>query len=133
MLKTLIIDDNKLIRWFLKEIFSDEGHVVDVAGDRAEALEHADSKVYDIIFADFEMDNTQTTELLQEIKRLQPDAALVIVSAVQRPKIEHALKEIDIFHIMEKPFQSDAIRGIARMVQAKHKSHSSSSIKGKGG
>jgi DNA-binding NtrC family response regulator len=133
MLNALIIDDNKLIRWSLKEIFSDEGHVVDVAGDRAEALEHAGSRVYDIIFADFEMENTLTTELLKEIKLQQPDAALVIVSAAQRTKIEHALKEVDIFHIMEKPFQSDSIRDIARMVQAKQRSYSSSSIKGKGG
>lgn len=126
MLKTLIIDDDKLIRWSLKEILSDEGYAVDVAGSRAEALEHADSRIYDIIFADFEMDSTQTTELIKEIRLRQQDAALVIVSAAQRSKIENALEGIDIFQIMEKPFQSDHIRDIARMVLAKHKSHSSS-------
>jgi DNA-binding NtrC family response regulator len=133
MLKTLIIDDDKLIRWSLKEIFSDEGYTVDVAGSRAEAREHVGSRAYDIIFADFEMDNTQTTELIREIKRRQPDTALVIVSAAQRSKIEQALAGIDVFQIMEKPFQSDHIRDIARMVQDQHKSHSSSSTKGKGG
>jgi DNA-binding NtrC family response regulator len=117
MLKALIIDDDKLIRWSLKEIFMQDGHQVDEACSEAEALDHARATEYDVFLADFELEDSDTGELLANLQRIRPDAAVIILSAVPSSQIQARLPEIEVFRIVEKPFEPDQIRTILRMVR----------------
>jgi two-component system response regulator (stage 0 sporulation protein F) len=114
MLRALVIDDDKLIRWSLQEIFSQEGHHVDTVATGSEALEQAESSPYHLIFADMEIDNGDSIEMLRKLQNLQPKAEIVILSAQTRQYIEEQIEELSISHILEKPFNSDQIRSIAK-------------------
>lgn len=114
MAKLLIVDDDKLIRWSLKEIFVQEGHAVDVEASTAGALGLAKTEAYDLIVADVEINEQDGIEMLKKIKALQPATRMIILSAHTKKEIELQLGSFSINAIVEKPFRSDQIRLIAR-------------------
>jgi len=114
MLRALVIDDDKLIRWSLQEIFSQEGHQVDTVATVSEALAQAEESLYHLIFADMEIDNAVSTDMLRKLKKLQPKAEIIILSAQSLQDIEEQVAELSISKIIEKPFNSDQIRSIAK-------------------
>ena len=54
-MKILIVDDEKSIRFALKDIIEFEGHEVSLAADGKEGLEMALANNYDVIFSDIKM------------------------------------------------------------------------------
>lgn len=106
----LVVDDDKLIRWSLSEIFSQEGCQVDTVATVSEALEHAKDKTYQLILADVEISNEDGIGMLVRIKKDQPTSTIIILSAFPKSKIEPLLKSLKIFCIIEKPFQAEDIR-----------------------
>lgn len=116
MLKTLIIDDDKLIRWSLKEIFIQEGHQVDTVATADEALKKAGEDTYCLICTDLEIQEEDGIELLKKLQRVQPEARVIILSALNRNQVEARVSNLSIFSILDKPFNSEQIRNIARNI-----------------
>lgn len=114
MVMVLVIDDDKLIRWSLREIFLPEGYHVDAAATVEEALHHAKEKSYHLIFSDVEISNENGLEMLNLMNGLQPNAKIIILSAFPKAKIEPQLKNLKTFSILEKPFRAESIRDRAR-------------------
>ncbi len=114
MFRALVIDDDKLIRWSLKEICSQEGHEVDAVASCDEAISQARGGHYGLIFADFDIDNSDSVEMLRTLNRLQPEAAVIILSALSRKQIEARISDLNVLKIVEKPFDSEEIREILR-------------------
>ena len=114
MLRALVIDDDKLIRWSLQEIFSQEGHHVDTVATVSEAVAQAERFSYNLILADMEIDDADSIEMLRKLQNFQPKAEIVILSAQTRQHIEQQIAELSISNIIEKPFNSDQIRSIAK-------------------
>ena len=79
-----------------------------------EALEQVEDKSYDLIFADFEINEENTTEMLQKMTSFQPEAKIIILSALTRQQIESQLDNLNIFSIIEKPFRSEQIKSIVK-------------------
>ena len=112
--KILIVDDDKLIRWSLKEMFTQEGYEVDAVASTKDALSQATNKPYNLIFADVELSKEMGFDMLREINKLQPLAKIVILSAYTKHQIEPFLGTLNIFSIVEKPFQSEKIKALAK-------------------
>lgn len=115
-MKILVVDDDKLIRWSLKEMLSQEGYEVDAVATAAEALTHAEDTNYNLICADIDIENENGIEMLKELKAVQPKVKIIILSAYSRNQIEPQVEDLSILSIIEKPFQSEQIKGIVRDV-----------------
>jgi len=116
LIKILIVDDDKLIRWSLKEMLSQEGYNVDTVATVAEALTHAEDTNYHLICADIDIEDENGIEMLKKLKMVQPEVKIIILSAYPRNQIEPQVEELSILSIIEKPFQSEQIKGIVRDV-----------------
>ncbi len=114
LIKILIVDDDKLIRWSLKELFAQEGYEVKAVATVKEALEQAEDKPYDLIFADLEIKEENSTEMLRKITSFQPEAKIIILSALTTQQMESQLENLKIFSIIEKPFRSEQIKSIVK-------------------
>jgi DNA-binding NtrC family response regulator len=114
LIKILIVDDDKLIRWSLKELFAQEGYEVKAVATVKEALEQAEDKPYNLIFADLEIKEENSTEMLRKITSFQPEAKIIILSALTRQQIESQIGDLNIFSIIEKPFRSEQIKSIVK-------------------
>ena len=79
-MKILIVDDEKSIRFALKDIIEFEGHEVALAADGKEGLEMALATNYDVIFSDIKMPGMDGVELLEKLMENGVDAAVVMIS-----------------------------------------------------
>ena len=79
-MKILIVDDEKSIRFALKDIIEFEGHDVDLAADGKEGLEMAVANNYDVIFSDIKMPVMDGVEMLEKIVENGVDSAVVMIS-----------------------------------------------------
>ena len=79
-MKILIIDDERSIRNSLKEILSDEGYDVDVAGNGHEGISMVEKEKYSVIFCDIKMPEMDGMEVLDKLIQMGTDAAVVMIS-----------------------------------------------------
>ena len=114
LIKILVVDDDKLIRWSLKEIFTQEGYVVDAVATAKDALKQAKTIPYELIFSDLEINDENGIEMLKKARAFQPKAEIIILSAFSKQQIEPKLGSLSIFSIIEKPFKSEQIRSVVK-------------------
>ena len=79
-MKILIVDDEKSIRFALKDIIEFEGHEVALAADGKEGLEMALAGNYDVIFSDIKMPVMDGVEMLEKIMENGVESAVVMIS-----------------------------------------------------
>ncbi|HAK60450.1 MAG TPA: two-component system response regulator [Nitrospiraceae bacterium] len=77
----LIVDDEPNVRLVLSEALGSQGYVCAEAGDGHTALEHVKQDHPDIVILDLKMPGMSGMEALKEIRVLDPDAAVIIVTA----------------------------------------------------
>lgn len=112
--KILVIDDDKLIRWSLKEILSQEGYDVDTIDSAGEAINLAKDIPYHLIIADLEIQDENGIEMLKIIKEFRPEVMAIILSAHPKQKIQPEFGDLNVFATIEKPFKSDQLLSIAK-------------------
>jgi two-component system nitrogen regulation response regulator NtrX len=114
MAKILIADDDKLIRWSLKELLSQEGYSIDTAATTEDALKQIKDNSYQIIFADIEIDYDNGFDMLKEMTSAQPHAKVIILSALSKSQVEQNTQDLGIFSVIEKPFGSTQILSLVK-------------------
>ena len=72
MLRIMILDDEKLIRWSLDKILAKDGYAVDTAATTNEALELADKAEYALIITDLEICGDQAKSFFANMTSKQP-------------------------------------------------------------
>ena len=104
MPRILILDDEKLIRWSLNQIFLQDGYAVDSAASRDEAGRLVNSRAYEVILADLEVCGDQADAFFAEFARVQKRAKIIILTAVPADQAERRLGGFKAERILEKPF-----------------------------
>lgn len=79
--KILIVDDEKNIRFLLKEEMTDEGYDVILAENGAVALEMIDSEKPDLVTLDIKMPGEDGLSVLRKIREKDYDLPVIICSA----------------------------------------------------
>jgi len=112
----LIVDDEEFIRDIVRECLSSTGHNVMTAGDGDQAIELIKKNHFDITFLDFSMPNKDGIELLREIKGIDPNSTVVIISARPEEQLPDELSEEGSYNIIKKPFSVDQIQNAVSRV-----------------
>ncbi len=99
----LIVDDEPSIRATLRGVLEDEGYRVAVVGSGGDALRLVADEAPDLTILDVWMEGMDGLETLAEIRRLRPDALVVMVSG--HGTIETAVKatRLGAYDFVEKP------------------------------
>jgi DNA-binding NtrC family response regulator len=112
MLRIMILDDEKLIRWSLDKILSKDGYAVDTAATTSDALKLADRAEYALIITDLEICGDQAKSFFANMISKQPKARVITLTAMTKDQAVKTLGEVATFAIIEKPFTSEAIRSV---------------------
>ena len=82
MPKILIIEDEAAIRRVLKKIISEENetYLVEEAEDGLEGLEMVKNNDFDLILCDIKMPKMDGVEVLEKVKKIQPEIPIVMIS-----------------------------------------------------
>ncbi|NJD68133.1 MAG: hypothetical protein C3F12_03460 [Candidatus Methylomirabilota bacterium] len=79
--KILVIDDDQEMRRLLEDILTREGFHVTQAANGSEALRTIQEASYQVIILDKIMTDLSGIEILPEIKRLRPEAQVILITA----------------------------------------------------
>lgn len=80
MANILIIDDEKAIRYALREILEHEGHKVEEAEDGAAGLDKAKKGKFDLVLCDIKMPKMDGIEVLEKLQAHDADLPVVVIS-----------------------------------------------------
>ncbi len=112
----LIIDDEADIRELVSGILQDEGYKTRIAGGADEALEEIRKRRPQLVFLDIWLQGSKMDglQLLEVIKKLHPDLAVVMISG--HGNIETAVAAIrkGAYDFIEKPFKVDRLILVAQ-------------------
>ena len=79
--QVLIVDDEQVQREMLEGFLTKEGYGVGTAGDGAGALDRIKRGSFDLVLTDFRMPGMDGIQLLKELKRLNPEVVVVLLTA----------------------------------------------------
>jgi DNA-binding NtrC family response regulator len=103
-LKTLLVDDDELIRDSLKIAFSAKGCAMRVAESAEEGLEAIAEEEFDIIISDFRLPCMNGLEFLKLAAISHPDAVRLLITAYRDDHIFPEAVRIGVNEFIEKPF-----------------------------
>jgi DNA-binding NtrC family response regulator len=110
----LVVDDEALIRWSLAESLTDAGYSVAEAANAKSALELASGASFDAIVLDFRLPDSNDLQLLETIRRLQPRAAVVMMTAFGTPEMTSNALRLGAHSVVAKPFDMLAMVDVVR-------------------
>ncbi len=116
----LIVDDDQLTRYSLKEMLALEGYSAQTAEDGELALETLRNAPFDVVIADISMPGMSGFELLKEIKERSPDTVVILITAYG--SIEDAVTGIKLgaYEYITKPLNDDEVKfSIERALEQK--------------
>ena len=103
----LVVDDEKLIRFTLRESLAEEGYVVHEAGDVAEAEQVCERNRIDCAILDHKLPDGDGFELMRTIHDLHPDVPVILMTAYSTVQKAVKAMRMGAFTYVNKPFESD--------------------------
>lgn len=99
------------IHEMLDAIIQPIGHETDFASNSEEALQKFQEKRHDIILTDISMKPMPGTELLKNIKEIDPNAIVIMMSGFAN--VDNAMESLKngAFDYLTKPFKVDELLG----------------------
>ena len=108
----LVIDDEKSIREAASMLIDDEGHYAESCNDGASALARLKEEKFDAILLDLNLGSEKGLDLLPQVFKLNPHAAVVIFTA--QGSVQNAVEAMRLGAVdfIEKPFTRDQFRTV---------------------
>jgi len=108
----LVVDDEQLIRWCLKERLEQDGYQVVEARSGQEALELMRDEVR-LVLLDLRLPDTDGLSLLAELRRAHPDCRVILMTAHGSPGVTRDATAGGVFAVVDKPFSLDVMAHLA--------------------
>jgi DNA-binding NtrC family response regulator len=106
-LSVLVVDDEPLIRWSLRQGLTKRGHRVVEAGTAVEAL-HLLSAVqppFDVVILDYRLPDRRDLSLLKVARDLAPSSAFLMITAYSEPGMSEEAEALGARAVVSKPFK----------------------------
>ena len=110
--RILVIDDQEGVRSFLGRLISRMGLEVFVAESGSQALELLDGARFDLYLLDVRMPGLNGLETLRGIRRVDPSAAVVMMTGYADEEILEGVRAEGVLDILPKPLDLRHLRGI---------------------
>jgi DNA-binding NtrC family response regulator len=105
-MRILVVDDERLIRWSVRQTLAASGHDVLEAADARSAVRllGEPGPPVDVVLLDYRLPDSDDLELLAEIRRLSPRSAVILMTAYGTPDVIEAALELGAYDVIGKPF-----------------------------
>jgi len=110
MSKILVVDDEKDICKALEFLLLGEGYEVRTANSAEVAVEIIKKEPFDVILSDLKMENMDGLALLEEVRKLRPETAVILMTAYASVESAVTAMKMGAQDYIVKPFINDEIR-----------------------
>lgn len=115
----LVVDDEEMIRWTLKEALESEGYNVKAFENGRDFLGYFNKHGGDIILLDVRLPDSNGLDLLLEVTRVDPDAIVVIMTAFGDVETAVNAMKRGAYDYLSKPYSLEEVSLlIKKIVQA---------------
>ncbi|GAB6159057.1 response regulator [Desulfotomaculum varum] len=118
----LIIDDQPGVRRLLLEALAEEGWRVKTASSGAEGLQMLAAWRPSLVLLDMKMPGMNGVETLQEIRRLDRNLPVVMMSAYGDMEVMEQTRHLEVAHYLSKPFDLNEVRLLVKAILAERPS-----------
>lgn len=112
--KILVIDDDEMMLNALKTLLEDEHYVVTTTSDGHKGIEIHREQRQEVVLLDLKLPSITGLEILQEIKRTNADAKVIIITGFSSPEAVEEAKSLGAFGFYEKSRDVDELLEIIR-------------------
>jgi len=109
----LVVEDQDSIRHFVVKALEDDGHVVRGVDCVREARVAVERDMPDLAFLDLKLPDGSGMDLLREIKRLQPEVVVVLMTAFGELETAVEAMSAGAFWFVKKPFEQEELLALA--------------------
>ncbi|TVQ16187.1 MAG: sigma-54-dependent Fis family transcriptional regulator [Bacteroidetes bacterium] len=110
----LIIDDDLYIVNLLDNFFKKEGYSTHTLSKGKPALQLLQKKEFDVVLCDIRLPDIDGTELLQQIRHINPDIVVIMMTAYAEIKVAVESIKAGAFDYITKPIHPDNISNIVK-------------------
>ncbi|OGF97987.1 MAG: Fis family transcriptional regulator [Candidatus Glassbacteria bacterium RBG_16_58_8] len=105
----LIVEDEKLIRWSLRERLEKEGYEVHEAATGEEGLRKLGEGEFDLVLLDYRLPDRDGLELMKDISKDYPDTLAIMMTAYSTVDSAVEAMKLGAFDYIAKPFNMDEL------------------------
>ena len=117
MKKALVVDDTKNIRTLLTTCLEMNNYEVITAKDGEEAVNQFKKQKFDIAFLDIKMPEISGTEVLRQIRSLDINTPVIIMTAFATVKNAVDCTKLGSVAYLQKPFTSEKIKSLLNEIE----------------
>ena len=110
----LVIDDEEIMREILEALLVREGYSVGLAASGEEGLDLARTRTFDAAIVDVMMPGLNGIETLDELRKLDEDLAVIMITAFASVENAIAAMKCGAFDYVTKPFKNDEVLVVLR-------------------
>src|SRR5215203_2955830 len=110
----LVVDDEEIMREILETLLTREGYEVKLASSGEEGLELARALPFDAALVDIMMPGLNGIETLDELKRIDEDLAVIIITAYASVESAISAMKSGAFDYITKPFKNEEVLVVVR-------------------
>ena len=122
MVRIMVIEDDEEMRSLLKDFFEEEGFETDSVSNGVDALQKLAKDHFDLIITDIRMPGLTGLDILPVVKRLQPKASVIVITAFGNEELYRRSSERGATAYLEKPIHFNKLKElIHEMVPPKEK------------
>ncbi|MEK7824318.1 MAG: sigma-54 dependent transcriptional regulator, partial [Candidatus Eisenbacteria bacterium] len=105
----LVVDDQDSIRHFVSKALEDAGYTVRTAESVRETRQAIEQDMPDLMLLDLKLPDGTGLELLREIKRLQPEVPIILMTAFGEVETAVEAMSAGAYWFVKKPFQNEEL------------------------
>lgn len=112
MASILVVDDEDLVRFSVRQMLEDVGHAVKEAADGVEGIAQLQGSAFDLMITDIVMPRKEGMETIAEAKQMQPDLRVIAISGGGPVGQFHYLelaKQFGADAVLAKPFKKQEL------------------------
>ena len=117
----LVVDDQDSIRHFVSKALEDQGYSVQAVASLREARAALERDLPDLAIFDLKLPDGTGIELLREIKRAQPEAPVILMTAFGELETAVEAMSAGAFWFVKKPFQNEELLALVARALESHK------------
>jgi len=122
MVRVLVVDDEELARFAIREILEDAGFEVDEAENGRVGIEKQKAFPFDLIITDIIMPEKEGVEMIIDLKKDFPELKIIAISGGGRTRNLDFLKLSERFgagQILTKPFtEAQLLESVKKMLDS---------------